>query len=98
MVCCFMNFHEKENAKNLLRHFDGEIDNAISRGCDTFIAGNKYPEDILFAESVATVAKEYPNKDIKVILVEPRGDYEKNLKDFFICIADWEIYSHYVEY
>ena len=98
MVCCFMNFHEQENAKDFKRHFDGEIDNAISRGCTTFVTGKRYPEDELFAERLLASAKEYPNKDIKLVYANPEFKSDDELKKYFIDIADWEIYSYYVEY
>lgn len=98
MVCCFMNFHEKENAKDLKKHFDGEIDNAISRGCTTFVTGKRYPEDELFAERVLVAAKEYPNENISLIFANPELKSDEDLKKYFIDIADWEIYSYYVEY
>ena len=31
MICCFMNFHEQENAKNLEEHLDKEIERAIEK-------------------------------------------------------------------
>ena len=98
MVCCFMNIHEKENAKDLKKHFDGEIDNAISRGCTTFVTGKRYPEDELFAERVLVAAKEYHNENISLVFADPKLKSDEDLKKYFISIADWEIYSYYVEY
>lgn len=98
MVCCFMNFHEKGNAKDLKMHFDREIDNAISRGCTTFVTGRRYPEDKLFAERVLATAKEYPNKDIRLSFADQEYKSDQDLKNYFIGIADWEIYSYFVEY
>ena len=98
MVCCFMNFHERENAKDLKRHFDREIDNAISRGCTKFVTGKRYPEDELFAERVSAAAKEYPNKDIRLTFADPELKSDEDLKNYFIGIADWEIYAYFVEY
>ena len=98
MVCCFMNFHEQENAKDLKKHFDGEIDNAISRGCTTFVTGRRYPEDELFAERVFAASREYPDIDIKLVFANPELASDEELKGYFISIADWEIYSYYVAY
>lgn len=98
MVCCFMNFHEQENAKDLKKHLDGEIDNAISRGCTTFVTGNRYPEDKLFTERIVEAAKEYPDKNISLFFANPEFESDEDLKKYFINIADWEIYSYYVEY
>lgn len=39
MICCFYNLHEQENAKDLEKHFDKEIENAVSRGCTVFFVG-----------------------------------------------------------
>jgi len=98
MVCCFMNFHKQENAKDLKRHFDGEIDNAISRGCTTFITGKRHSEDELFAERVLAAAREYPDIDINLVFANPEFKSDTELEKYFISIADWEIYSYYVEY
>jgi len=90
MLCCFMNLHEKENEKDLIKHFDKEIDNAIARGCTSFLTGTKYPEDEIFAERVKNAAKYYKDGEIKLILME---ESDEKLKKRFIEIADWEIYS-----
>ena len=59
MICCFMNFHEKENAKDLEKHLDKEIQDAINFGCTVFISGKNYPEDKVFEERVKEAAKKY---------------------------------------
>jgi len=88
----------KRKCKRFKKHFDGEIDNAISRGCTTFVTGKHYPEDELFAERVLVAAKEYTNKNISLIFADPELKSDEDLKKYFVDIADWEIYSYYVEY
>lgn len=92
MICCFMNLHEKENAKDLSKHFDKEIEIAIGRDCSVFVAGTNYPEDILFEERVREASKFYEDGDIRFLAVENASEDE--LASFFIQIADWEIYSY----
>ncbi len=91
MTCCFMNFHEKENAEDLIKHFDREIDIAIGRGCSVFMTGTKYPEDKIFAERVMNMAKYYNDGEIKLICVD---EDDKTLLRRFIWTADWEIYAY----
>ena len=91
MTCCFMNFHEKESAKDLEKHFDQEIDYAIGRGCSVFMTGTKYPEDKIFAERVLNIAKYYADGEIKLICID---EDDKALKNHFIDVADWEIYAY----
>lgn len=94
MVCCFMNLHEKENAQNLSSHFDKEIEIAVGRGCYTFVCGNKYPEDEIFAQRVKEAAKNYAEDEIKLLVIaEPQ---DEKLMELFIKIAQWEIYSYEV--
>ena len=90
MIGCFMNFHERENAKDLIKHFDKEIEKAISFGCTTFISGKNYPEDKLFEERVKEWAKKYATDEIQYVGITAPDDELKNL---FRHIADWEIYS-----
>ena len=91
MICCFMNFHERENFNDLAHHFDNEILYAIFMGCTTFYSGKKYPEDKLFAERVRVVSECYPNAKIELITIDKADD---ELKEYFIEKADWEIYSY----
>ena len=92
MTCCFMNLHEQKNADNLSKHFDKEIEHAIDWGCSIFISGKKYPEDALFAERVEKIAKFYQEGEIKLIQIDEPDD--EQLKNIFMRIADWEIYSY----
>ncbi len=92
MTCCFFNLHEKENAKDLVKHFDKEIEHAIDWGCSVFLAGTNYPEDDIFAERVMEAAKHYAEGVIKVVRVKEKSD--EKLKSHFIDVADWEIYSY----
>ncbi|MBQ3119081.1 MAG: hypothetical protein IJC10_04895 [Clostridia bacterium] len=91
MTCCFMNFHEKASEKDLIRHFDREIDIAIGRGCTIFLTGTKYPEDEIFAERVKNMAKYYSDGEIKLICLD---EPDEALKEKFIQVADWEIYAY----
>ncbi len=91
MTCCFMNFHEQESEKDLIKHFDREIEHAIDWGCSFFMTGTKYPEDKLFAERVTNMAKYYNHGEIKLVCL---NDDDETLKKLFIQIADWEIYSY----
>lgn len=77
-VCCFMNFHEEENAENLENHFDRELQVALGRGCLTFVTGTKYPEDAVFAESVLKAAKAYTDSDVHLICVAPKSSGYEN--------------------
>ena len=92
MICCFMNLHEKENACDLEKHFDKEIEQAIDFGCSTFVAGTKYPEDKIFRERVNKIAKYYKEGQIKFVAIENAADAE--LTDILIKSASWEIYSY----
>lgn len=92
MICCFYNLHEQENAKNLVEHFDKEIENAIGRGCTVFFCGKKYPEDEIFAQRVKENAKHYAEG--VVMLAKISEDSDEALKKLFIKLADWEIYSY----
>ncbi len=91
MTCCFMNFHEEESVKDLVKHFDREIDYAIGRGCSVFMTGTKYPEDKIFTERVMNISKYYADGEIKLLKIEEECD--EVLKRRFIQIADWEIYA-----
>lgn len=95
MTCCFFNLHEQENAENLEKHFDREIEIAIGRGCSIFVCGKKYPEDEIFAERVRHAAKRYAEGEISLVAMAEEDD--ANLKKTFIDIADWEIYSYDVD-
>ena len=92
MTCCFMNFHERENAEDLIEHFDREIDIAIGRGCSVFMTGTKYPEDEIFSQRVINMSKYYAKEEIKLIQVEEECD--ETLRRHFIEVADWEIYAY----
>ena len=92
MNCCFFNLHEQENAKDLVKHFDKEIEHAIDWGCSTFIAGTKHPEDHIFAQRVMEAAKYYTKGEISLLRLEEEND--EKLKQRFIELADWEIYSY----
>ena len=92
MIACFMNFHEKENAKDLKEHLDKEIERAVEFGCTTFIFGKKYPEDKIFEERIKERAKKYAENEITYAGITVEDDEE--LKNLFIQIADWECYSY----
>ena len=92
MICCFMNFHEQENAKNLEEHLDHEIERAIDKGCSIFFAGTLHPEDDIFAQRVENIAKFYA--DGEIIIKRVNDDTDEALKNCFISIADWEIYPY----
>lgn len=94
MTCCFFNLHQQENAKNLEKHFDREIEIAIGRGCSIFVCGKKYPEDEIFAQRVREAAKHYAEDEITLVAMAEEDDAK--LKKIFIDIADWEIYSYEV--
>ena len=94
MICCFMNFHEKESEHDLVKHFDREIDMAIARGCTTFWAGTKYPEDEIFINRAKNMAKYYAKNEIDVRTFSDRENYDEEIKKFFLTIADWEIYAY----
>ena len=95
MICCFYNLHAQENAKDLQKHFDKEIENAIGRGCDMFLCGKKYPEDKIFAQRVKENAKHYAPGEIKLAQIDEEND--EALKALFIELAHWEIYSYETE-
>lgn len=92
MICCFMNLHEKENARDLVKHFDTEIEKAILFGCTKFLSGKKYAEDKIFKERVENAAKGYDDSEINHIEINAKGNEE--LQNFLLEIADWEIYSY----
>ena len=94
MICCFMNFHEQETEKDLIKHFDREIDMAIARGCSTFWAGTKYPEDKIFADRVTNMAKFYDKDEIELKFFKDCKNYDEEIKNLFLKIADWEIYAY----
>ncbi len=94
MICCFMNFHERESEKDLIKHFDREIDCAIGRGCSVFVTGTKYPEDKIFAERVMNISKYYADGEIKLVCVD---EADEALKNRFIDTAEWEIYAYEVD-
>ena len=89
MICCFMNFHEGENTKDLAKHLEKEIEIAVGRGCSVFICGNKRPEDDIFAETVEKISKYYAEGEV---VLKRMDKTEEELKNIFIDIADWEIY------
>ncbi len=91
MICCFMNFHEKENAKDLEKHLDKEIQDAINFGCTVFISGKDHPEDKIFEERVKEAAKKYDTGEIQYVGISAS---DEDLKNLFIHIADWESYSY----
>ena len=91
MICCFMNLHEKENAKDLKKHFDKEIEHAISFGCSVFMAGKSGIENEIFKERVMIASRHYKDGEITFLAVDKSNE---ELKDFFIQLADWEIYSY----
>lgn len=93
MVCCFMNLHEKENAKDLAKHFDREIERAIEFGCNYFVAGINDEEEKLFAKRVEKAASYYADGEIHMIGIEDFKSVDE-MKKFFIEIADYEIYSY----
>ena len=95
MTCCFFNLHQQENAPNLEKHFDKEIEIAIGRGCSIFVCGKKYPEDEIFAQRVQEAAKHYAPDEISLVTMAETDD--DKLKKIFIDIADWEIYSYDVD-
>ncbi len=95
MTCCFFNLHQQENAPNLEKHFDKEIEIAIGRGCSIFLCGKKYPEDEIFVQRVKEAAKHYAEGEITVSVMSE--DDDEKLKKLFIDIADWEIYSYEVD-
>ena len=92
MTCCFMNFHERENAEDIIKHFDREIEHAIDWGCTSFVTGTKYPEDEIFAQRVINMSKYYAKGEIKLVQLNEKND--EILKSRFIKMADWEIYSY----
>ncbi len=92
MICCFMNFHKQENAQNLMKHFDDEIEKAIIFGCNLFVSGNRHSEDKIFKDRVLRASKFYAKGQIEYLEVDT--DNEDILKKFFIDIADWEVYSY----
>ena len=92
MIACFMNFHEQKNAEDLAKHFDKEIENAINMGCTVFVSGTKYPEDEIFKQRVEIAAKAYADGEVNYAGITVLDDNE--LKNLFILIADWEIYSY----
>ncbi len=92
MICCFMNLHEKENVRDLVKHFDTEIEKAILFGCTKFLSGEKYAEEKIFKERVENAAKFYDEGEIDFIGINAKGN--KELKRFLMEIADWEIYSY----
>lgn len=92
MICCFMNFHEKENAQDLKRHLDKEIERAIEFGCSVFVSGKKHPEDKIFEERVKEAATHYQPGEVCYVGITVEDD--KELKNLFIHIADWEVYSY----
>ncbi len=94
MICCFMNFHEEESVKDLVKHFDREIDYAIGRGCSVFMTGTKYPEDKIFAERVMNISKYYADGEIKLVCVD---EADEALENHFIDVAEWEIYAYEVD-
>ena len=89
-----MNFHEQESEQDLIKHFDREIDMVISRGCSTFWAGTKYPEDEIFSHRVLNMAKYYDKDEIEVKIFTDRDNYDEEIKKFFMMIADLEIYAY----
>jgi len=91
MIACFMNFHEKENAKDLVKHLDKEIENAINFGCKTFVSGKNHPEDKVFEERVKETAKQYAAGEVEYVGISAP---DEELKNLFINIADWEVYSY----
>lgn len=91
MTCCFMNFHERETEKDLIRHLDREIDYAIGRGCNVFMTGTKHPEDKVFIERVKNISKHYAYGEIALICLD---ESDEKLKRHFIAVADWEIYAY----
>ncbi len=91
MIACFMNFHEKENAKDLVKQLDNEIEKAIIFGCKTFISGKNHTEDKVFEERVKEAAKEYAAGEIQYVGITAS---DEELKNLFINIADWEVYSY----
>ena len=92
MICTFMNFHQEENAKDLEKHLDREIDIAIGRGCSVFLTGMRYPEDEIFAERVINISKFYAEGEVVLKPID-KGS-EEELKRFFTAVADWEIYPY----
>ena len=91
VICCFINLREKENVKDLKAHFDKEIEHAIDFGCSTFVSGINAFEDKLFCERVMEIAKYYQESEICHIGIDKSDD---ELKELFIAISDWEIYSY----
>ena len=92
MIACFMNFHEKENAQDLKKHLDRVIERAIEFGCSVFVSGKKYPEDKIFEERVKEIKKHYEPGEVNYVGITVEDDEE--LKNLFIHIADWEMYSY----
>ncbi len=95
MTCCFMNFHECESDKDLIKHLDREIDYAIGRGCTVFVTGTQHPEDKIFAERVINISKYYADGEIKLVCIDE--DDDEILKMRFIDSADWEIYAYEID-
>ena len=91
MICCFMNTHEEENARDLVKHFDTEIEKAILFGCKFFMVGMKYPEDRIFKERLSAMTKNYADSEVKLVELDLSDD---ELKKHFIQKADWEIYAY----
>ena len=91
MICCFMNFHEKENAKDLEKHLDKEIQDAINFGCTVFISGKNHPEDKVFEERVKMAASQYAPGEIRHVGISAP---DEELNNHFIHIADWESYAY----
>ena len=91
MICCFMNFHEKENAKDLEKHLDKEIQDAINFGCTVFISGKNHPEDKVFEERVKLASERYGMGEVQYVGISAP---DAELLDLFIHIADWESYAY----
>ena len=91
MICCFMNLHEQESSRDLVKHFDTEIEKAILFGCKKFLSGTNHPEDVIFKERVKKASEFYANSEVEFVGISAS---DKELKELFIAVADWEIYAY----
>ncbi len=91
MICCFMSFNSSENLHDLVKHFDTEIEKAILFGCTCFLSGINCSKEKLFKERVLKASKEYAQGEVVFFGVDTQN--HEFLKNLFIDIADFEIYS-----
>ncbi len=88
MICCFVNTHREENAQDLVKYFDTEIEKAILFGCSVFMAGKNTYEEKLFAQRVQKAAKYYADGEVVFVGLNMS---DKKLYDFFVKKSDFDI-------